>query len=128
MTKLLKISELCKYLNLIDPNSKKPNTHVLRYWEKEFKQIKPKKINNRRYYSSKQVEIIKLVKFLLKTKGMTIIGVKNILNSNINKLDDHNSYGLKADYYKIKIKNKSKNLLEKIEKLKSYGKKNSFKS
>jgi DNA-binding transcriptional MerR regulator len=128
MTKLLKISEVCKYLNLIDPKSKKPNTHVLRYWEKEFKQIKPKKINNRRYYSSKQVEIIKMVKFLLKNKGMTIIGVKNILNLNTNKLDDHNSYGLKADYYKIKIKNKSKSLLEKIEKLKSYGKKNSFKS
>ena len=128
MTKLLKISEVCKYLNLIDPKSKKPNTHVLRYQEKEFKQIKPKKINNRRYYSSKQVEIIKMVKFLLKNKGMTIIGVKNILNLNTNKLDDHNSYGLKADYYKIKIKNKSKSLLEKIEKLKSYGKKNSFKS
>ena len=128
MTKLLKISEVCKYLNLIDPKSKKPNTHVLRYWEKEFKQIKPKKINNRRYYSSKQVEIIKMVKFLLKNKGMTINGVKNILNLNTNKLDDHNSYGLKADYYKIKIKNKSKSLLEKIEKLKSYGKKNSFKS
>ena len=128
MTKLLKISEVCKYLNLIDPKSKKPNTHVLRYWEKEFKQIKPKKINNRRYYSSKQVEIIKMVKFLLKNKGMTIIGVKNILNFNTNKLDDHNSYGLKSDYYKIKIKNKSKSLLEKIEKLKSYGKKNSFKS
>ena len=123
MTKLLKISEVCKYLNLIDLKSKKPNTHVLRYWEKEFKQIKPKKINNRRYYSSKQVEIIKMVKFLLKNKGMTIIGVKNILNFNTNKLDDHNSYGLKADYYKIKIKNKSKSLLEKIEKLKSYGKK-----
>ena len=128
MTKLLKISEVCKYLNLIDPKSKKPNTHVLRYWEKEFKQIKPKKINNRRYYSSKQVEIIKMVKFLLKNKGMTINGVKNILNLNTNKLDDHNSYGLKADYYKIKTKNKSKSLLEKIEKLKSYGKKNSFKS
>jgi len=128
MTKLLKISEVCKYLNLIDLKSKKPNTHVLRYWEKEFKQIKPKKINNRRYYSSKQVEIIKMVKFLLKNKGMTINGVKNILNLNTNKLDDHNSYGLKADYYKIKIKNKSKSLLEKIEKLKSYGKKNSFKS
>jgi len=69
-----------------------------------------------------------MVKFLLKNKGMTINGVKNILNLNTNKLDDHNSYGLKADYYKIKIKNKSKSLLEKIEKLKSYGKKNSFKS
>ena len=50
--------------------------HILRYWEKEFKEIKPKKINNRRYYSLKQVEIIKMIKFLLKNKGMTISGVK----------------------------------------------------
>ena len=60
----------------------------MRYWEKEFKEINPKKINNRRYYSSKQVEIIKMIKFLLKNKGMTISGVKKLLNSNINKLDD----------------------------------------
>ena len=81
MTKLLKISEVCKYLNLIDPKSKKPNTHVLRYWEKEFKQIKPKKINNRRYYSSKQVEIIKMVKFLLKgTVTQNIFSLKTSPN------------------------------------------------
>ena len=122
------ISEVTKILNLKSKKGRALPTHTIRFWEKEFKQIKPKKINNRRYYSSKQVEIIKMVKFLLKNKGMTIIGVKNILNLNTNKLDDHNSYGLKADYYKIKIKNKSKSLLEKIEKLKSYGKKNSFKS
>ena len=66
---------------------KKPLNHVLRYWEKEFKEIKPRKINNRRYYSSKQVEIIKKIKFLLKNKGMTISGVKNLLHKNINKLD-----------------------------------------
>ena len=128
MSKLLNISEVSKAINLVDASNNKPLNYILRYWEKEFKQIKPKKINNRRYYTEEQVEIIKLIKFLLKNKGMTINGVKNILNLNTNKLDDHNSYGLKADYYKIKIKNKSKSLLEKIEKLKSYGKKNSFKS
>ena len=42
-----------------------------------------------------------MIKFLLKNKGMTISGVKNILNLNINKLDDYNSDSLKADYYKI---------------------------
>ena len=50
MNKLLTISELSKILNLIDPVTKKPQNYVLRYWEKEFKQIKAKKINNRRYY------------------------------------------------------------------------------
>ena len=77
MNKIINISELSKILNLIDPKTKKPLNHILRYWEKEFKEIKPKKINNRRYYSPKQVEIIKMIKFLLKNKGMTISGVKN---------------------------------------------------
>ena len=64
---------------------------------KEFRQIKPKIINKRRYYSSNQVEIIKLINFLVKEKGMTIKGAKSVLNSNINKLDDYNSDSLKAD-------------------------------
>ena len=128
MTKYLTISELSKNLDLIDPSSKKPLNHVLRYWEKEFRQIKPKKINNRRYYTPKQVETIQMIKFLLKNKGMTINGVKNVLNLNINKLDDYNSDSLKADYYKNIFINKSKNILDKIKRLKNYGKKNSFKS
>ena len=80
--KLLTISELSKKLNFIDPITKRPINHILRYWEKEFKQIKPIKINNRRYYSIKQVEMIKLIKFLIKNEGMSILGVKNILNTN----------------------------------------------
>ncbi len=128
MTKLVTISELAKILDLIDTSNKKPLNHVLRYWESKFKQIKPKKINNRRYYSPQQVEIIKMVKFLLKNKGMTISGVKNLLNLNINKLDDYNSHSLKAEYYKNKFKDKSKKLLIKIKRLKNYGKKNSPKS
>jgi DNA-binding transcriptional MerR regulator len=128
MNKLLKISQLSKILKLIDPLSGKPLNHVLRYWEKEFKQIKAKKINNRRYYSYKQVETAKLIKFLLKNKGMTIAGVKKILNLNINKLDDYNSDSLNTNYYKNIFKDKSKNLLERVKRLKKYGKKNSFKS
>jgi DNA-binding transcriptional MerR regulator len=128
MSKFYSISELSKILNLINPSNKKPLNYIIRYWEKQFKQIKPKKINNRRYYSVKQVEFLKLIKFLLKNKGMTISGVKNILNSKINKLDDYNSDSLKAEYFKNKIKNKSENILGKIKRLKNYGKKNSFKS
>ena len=128
MNKLLKISQLSKILKLIDPLSGKPLNHVLRYWEKEFKQIKAKKINNRRYYSYKQVETAKLIKFLLKNKGMTIAGAKRILNLNINKLDDYNSDSLNTNYYKNIFKDKSKNLLERVRRLKRYGKKNSFKS
>jgi DNA-binding transcriptional MerR regulator len=128
MSKLFSISEVSKILKLINSSNNKPLNHILRYWEKEFKQIRPKKINNRRYYSNDQVEIIKLIKFLLKTKGMTISGVKNLLNLNINKLDDYDSDGLKANYYKKIFKEKSVKLLDKIKKLKKYGKKNSFKS
>jgi len=124
MSKLTSISELSKILNLVDPMTKKPLNHILRYWEKEFKKIKPRKINNRRYYSSKQVEFIKTIKFLLKNKGMTISGVKNLVKTDRNKLDDYDSHGLKADYYKDIIKIKSKSIKEKINKIKSYGKKN----
>ena len=128
MSKFYKISEVSIYLDLVNPLSKKPLNHILRYWEKEFRQLKPKKINNRRYYSTEQVEIIKKIKFLLKNKGMTISGAKKLLNLNINKLDGYDLDGLKADYYKNALRNKSKNLLNKIKNLKKNGKKNSSKS
>ena len=123
MEKLLNISQLSKLLNLINSKNKKPSNYILRYWEKEFKQIKPTILKDRRYYPKKQIEIIRLIKFLLKDKGMTINGVKNILKSNINSLDDYDSYSLKADYYKENIKIKSKKILNRIKKIKKYGKK-----
>ncbi len=123
MNKLIKISELAKILKLIDNKSNKPLNHTIRYWEKEFKQIKPKIINKQRYYTNKDIEIFKLIKHLIKDKGITINGVKNILNSKINKLDDYNSHGLKAEYYKNKFQMKSIEVLKKIKNLKKYGKK-----
>ena len=128
MTKFIGITDLAKKLGLINPKNKKPLNHILRYWEKEFKFIKPKVINNRRYYSEHEAEKLKMIKFLLKNKGLTISGVKNLLNFRRNKLDDYNSDSLQAEYYKEKFKIKNKNILEKIKKLKKYGKKNSFKS
>ena len=125
MDKLISISQLSYKLNLISPNNKKPKNYILRYWEKEFKQIKPKIINRRRYYSIEQIELIKLVHFLLKNKGMTVNGVKKVLNTDINKLDDYNSHSLKANYYKKELIKKSKLILNKIKKIKKYGKKNS---
>ena len=123
MSKLITISELSKKLNLINPKNKKPLNHVLRYWESEFKLIKPKIINKRRYYTNKQIEYIKLIKYLLKDQGMTIKGVKNVLNSNVNQLDEGNIDSLKANLFKRRIKDKSNLLLKKIENLKNYGKK-----
>tara|TARA_Y200000002_G_scaffold365513_1_gene355538 strand:- start:55 stop:435 length:381 start_codon:yes stop_codon:yes gene_type:complete len=125
MSKLINISDVSKILNLIDPVTKKPLNHILRYWEREFKEIKPKKINNRRYYSLKQLEVAKMIKFLLKNKGMTILGVKKLFDKNINKLDDYNLHSLKVDYYRNNFKKKSKSILNKISRIKNYGKKNS---
>ena len=126
MSKLISITQLTNLLELTNKKSRKPQNHVLRYWEKEFIQIKPKILNKRRYYSTEQVELIKLIKYLIREKGITINGVKNILKKNINKLDDYNSYSLKADYYKKKFEEKSEIILKKVKKLKKYGKKNSY--
>ena len=125
MEKLINISELAIELDLVNPKNKKPLNYVLRYWEKQFSQIKPKIINKRRYYSKEQVEIFKLIKYFLKNQGLTINGVKNILNSKINKLDDYNYNSLKATYLKNKFKTKSEKILSRLNRLKKYGKKNS---
>ena len=101
MKKFLNITEVSNILKLTNPKNNKPLNHILRYWEKEFKQIKPKMINKRRYYSNEQIEIIKMIKFLLKNKGMTISGAKKIMDININKLDANNDDSLKADYKNI---------------------------
>jgi DNA-binding transcriptional MerR regulator len=83
------ISEVAELLNLINPNTGKVSTHTLRFWEKEFKQIKPKIFaGNRRYYSKNTIEILKKIKFLLKDKGMTIKGVKKHLLDDESKLDE----------------------------------------
>ena len=123
MKKFVNITELSEILKL--NNNKKNSNHVLRYWEKQFKQIIPKKINNRRYYSPEQVETVKLIKFLLKNKGMTINGVKNLLNSGTNKLDDSNNDSLKITFLKLNLKKKGNKILEKIKQIKKHGKKNS---
>ena len=53
------ISEVAELLNLINPNTGKVSTHTLRFWEKEFKQIKPKIFaGNRRYYDINAIKIL----------------------------------------------------------------------
>tara|TARA_Y100001936_G_C16066165_1_gene667409 strand:- start:438 stop:818 length:381 start_codon:yes stop_codon:yes gene_type:complete len=126
MSRLINISELTRLLNIDQDNNKKTSNHTLRYWEKEFSQIKPKIIKKRRYYDTNQIEIIKMIRFLLKDKELTIKGVKKVLNSNFKQLDGYKSYGLKADYFKDKIKIKSKKVLERLNKLKKNGKKNTY--
>ena len=124
MDKLVNISEVCKILNLINPKTQKPLNHVIRYWEKEFPQIKPKKINNRRYYSKTDVDLIRTIKSLLKDQKLSITGVKQVFKNNTKKLDENNHNSLIRDNKKKDLKLKSLNLLKKIKKLKIYGKKN----
>ena len=83
------IGEVANLLNLKDKKNGKLNTHILRFWEKEFKQIKPILLNNkRRYYDQKTIDLLLKIKYLLKDKGMTIKGVKNALNAKRLDLDE----------------------------------------
>ena len=105
------ISEVAKILNLVSTKTGKPTTYTLRFWEKEFKQIKPIILSGkRRYYDLKSIRLLKKIKFLLKDKGMTIKGVKKLLNSDNSKLDEFNNTS-------INTKNVLKSRLEKISQL-----------
>ena len=101
------ISEVVKIIGLKSKKGQSLPTHTLRFWEKEFKQIKPKILNgNRRYYDEENIKLLKKVYFLLKDQGMTINGVKKILNNNESlKLDETSNNSIKADILKNKLTN-----------------------
>ena len=114
------IGEVAKILELVNKKKGTLNTHTIRFWEKEFKQLKPKLFNgNRRYYNNDTIEILKKVKYLLKDQGMTINGVKKVLNSDKSiKLDELQNNSITTN---INLKNKLKkisNLLKQLKKLK----------
>ena len=114
------IGEVAKILNLVNKKKGTLNTHTIRFWEKEFKQIRPNILNgNRRYYNNETIEVLKKVKYLLKDQGMTINGAKKVLNSDKSlKLDELSNNSINADY---NIKNKLKkisNLIKQIKNLK----------
>jgi len=118
------IGEIARELDLVNKKTGALQTHTLRFWEKEFKQIKPKIMaGKRRYYSKKDFERIKLIKFLLKDKGFTINGVKKILaNANNDILDgnvDLSVYKTDLDVTK-NVKDKVKKISKLIKELKSY--------
>ena len=59
------IGEVVKMLGLKSKKGDSLPTHTIRFWEKEFKQIKPKIFGgNRRYYDKKNIEILKKIHFL----------------------------------------------------------------
>ncbi|MBP6609628.1 MAG: MerR family transcriptional regulator [Paludibacter sp.] len=57
------------------------NQSNLRFWEKEFKQLKPKRNKgNTRFYTNEDIELIKTIKFLVEDKKLTLDGVKQQLS------------------------------------------------
>ena len=112
------IGEVAKILDLVNKKNGTLNTHTIRFWEKKFKQIKPKILNgNRRYYNNDTIEVLKKVKYLLKDQGMTINGAKKVLNSDDSlKLDELPNNSISADY---SIKNKLKKISVLIKQIKN---------
>ena len=108
------ISEVAELLNLINEKNGNVSTHTLRFWEKEFKQIKPMIFaGKRRYYDENSIKIIKKIKFLLKDKGMTINGVKKLLLTSDSDLDELNNISINTkNIVKSKLNRMSKILKE----------------
>ena len=104
------IGEVARILGLVNKKKGSPNTHTIRFWEKEFKKINPIILTGRRrYYDQKSIEVLKKIKFLLKEKGMTINGVKKyLINKNFFDLDEFSN---------ISINSKNNNLKSQIEKI-----------
>ena len=113
------IGEVAKILSLNSSQKKLISTHTIRFWEKNFKQIRPKILNgNRRYYNLENIELLKKIHFLLKEKGMTINGVKKILSKKESlKLDEISNQSIRTINFKKKVA-KISNLLKNLKKVK----------
>ena len=111
------IGEVAKILNLINKRNGSLSTHTIRFWEKEFKQVKPMTFyGKRRYYDDETINILKKIKFLLKDKGMTLNGVKKALNSDDSDIDElYNTTIRQRQFIRSKINN-IKNILTTIKK------------
>ena len=112
------IGEVAKILDLVNKKKGTLNTHTIRFWEKEFKQIKPRILSgNRRYYNKETIDVLKKIKYLLKEQGMTINGVKKLLNSNKSlKLDEFSNNSISVN--NSTIKNKLKKILNLVKEIK----------
>ena len=108
------IGEVVKILNLKVKSNNKIATHTVRFWETQFKQIKPKILSgNRRYYDQKNINLLKKIKFLLKDQGMTINGVQKFLDKKEpNNVDEFLNKTIRTDDLRNKISNISKIIKE----------------
>ncbi len=117
------IGEVAQEINLIDKKTGVPQTHTIRYWETQFKQLKPTiKAGGRRYYSEKNIKMLNFVKLLLKEKGLKIAGVKKILNVKADQsIDEHEYFDINTSKNKSTkfIKDKLKNISKLIKEIKN---------
>ena len=107
------ISEVLKILNSNIDTQKKNELHTIRFWETQFKQLNPKRINNRRYYDNKNIDTLLKIQFLLKNQGMTISGVKKILDNNNLNIDLNEKKNINATNIKIRL-NKINKLIKNL--------------
>ena len=108
------IGEVAELLNLVDKKTGKYTTHTLRFWEKEFSQVRPKIFSGkRRYYDEESIKILKKIKFLLKDKGMTIKGAKKALAYKESSIDEIENLSIKTKNIKNKIK-KISNIIKEL--------------
>ena len=110
------IGEVAKILNLVDKKTGKLSTYTIRFWEKNFKQLKPKIFSGkRRYYDNKTIEVLRKIYFLLKIQGMTIKGAKKLLDQDNSNLDEINNKTINKKVIETKL-NKISALLKSIKK------------
>ena len=102
------MSEISSYYTISNVSKKlKVPTHVLRFWEKKFNFIKPKKNQTgRRYYSNQDIVNLEIIKDLLHNKGYTIAGAIKYMKNN-----DQLDFKSKIDH--LNVSNAS--LVKKIE-------------
>ena len=114
------IGEVAKILNLINKKNGSPNTHTIRFWEKEFKRVNPIIFaGRRRYYDEKSIEVLKKIKFLLKNQGMTIKGAKRALGTRDSlNLDDSINKSIKVDKKNLVLKKKVAKISKLIKEIK----------
>ncbi|AEI14768.1 regulatory protein MerR [Flexistipes sinusarabici DSM 4947] len=95
-----KIGEVCEITGL------KPS--IIRFWEKEFRQLKPVKFgSNHRYYTKNHLKTLQQIKELLYTEKMTIEGAKrkldedNLWSKNLNPAEDNIISEVRSELEKI---------------------------
>ena len=114
------IGEVAKILDLVNKKNGYLNTHTIRFWEKEFKNINPIILTGkRRYYDKKSIEVLKKIKFLLKNQGMTIKGAKKALEiSDSFILDDSSNKSINVTKKSLDLKKKISKISKLIKEIK----------